>query len=217
MPSRLPLALLALAYWLSTAHANARLVGGEVAPPLPAWTEFCGRLPTECAVDHTEPEIIILTPETRELIEAVNHYVNRSLTAMLDEKHWGKIDQWDLPSDGYGDCEDYQLLKRKLLVEAGLPRRALRMTIVIDEMEKGHALLTVRTPGEDRSAPDEWSGTNVSSGPAGAPRVAWPAELVGVAEPAMRRELARTPRGPVPCNRGLHAAGRRCNAGASSR
>ena len=149
MPSRLPMALVALACWLSTAHANARLVGGEVAPPLPAWTEFCGRLPAECAVDHTEPEIIILTPETRELIEAVNHYVNRSLTAMLDEKHWGKIDQWDLPSDGYGDCEDYQLLKRKLLVEAGLPRRALRMTIVIDEMEKGHALLTVRTPGED--------------------------------------------------------------------
>src|SRR5215204_5859965 len=149
MPSRLPMALVALACWLSTAHANARLVGGEVAPPLPAWTEFCGRLPAECAVDHTEPEIIVLTPETRELIEAVNHYVNRSLTAMLDEKHWGKIDQWDLPSDGYGDCEDYQLLKRKLLVEAGLPRRALRMTIVIDEMEKGHALLTVRTPGED--------------------------------------------------------------------
>src|SRR5215204_847878 len=68
-----------------------------------------------------------------------------------------------------------------------------------------------------RSAPDEWSGTNVSSGSAGAPRVAWPAELVGVAEPAMRRELARTPRGPVPCSRGLHAAGRHCNDGASSR
>src|SRR4051812_15873499 len=64
-------------------------------------------------------------------------------------KTTGKIDQWDLPSDGYGDCEDYQLLKRKLLVEAGLPRRAVRMTIGIDEMEKGHALLTVRTPGED--------------------------------------------------------------------
>src|SRR5215204_5392533 len=40
-----------------------------------------------------------------------------------------------------------------------------------------------------------------------------PAELVGVAEPAMRRELARTPRGPVPCSRGLHAAGRHCNDG----
>jgi predicted transglutaminase-like cysteine proteinase len=75
--------MVAFACWLSAAHANARLVAGEIAPPLPAWTEFCGRLPAECAV------------------------------------------------------------------EAGLPRRALRMTVVIDEMEKGHAVLTVRTPSED--------------------------------------------------------------------
>ena len=75
------------------------------------------------------------------------------------------------------------------------------------------------TPAQRRrcSAPDEWSGLNVSSGLVGAPLGAWAAELVGVAEPAMRRELARTPRGPVPCSQGPHAAGRHCNAGASSR
>lgn len=38
-----------------------------------------------------------------------------------------------MPEDGYGDCEDSQLLKRKLLVEHGLPRHALRMTVVLDE------------------------------------------------------------------------------------
>jgi len=48
-----------------------------------------------------------------------------------------------------GDCEDYQLLKRKLLVEAGLPRRAMRMTVVIDDIDEGHALLTVRTDAGD--------------------------------------------------------------------
>src|SRR3954466_4266538 len=57
-------------------------------------------------------------------------------------------------------------------------------------------------------------GRNVSSGLIEAPRVAWQAELVGAAEPVMRRELARTPRGPVPCSRGPHAAGRHCNDGA---
>src|SRR3954451_2617006 len=57
-------------------------------------------------------------------------------------------------------------------------------------------------------------GRNVSSGLIEAPRVAWQAELVGAAEPVMRRELARTPRGPVPCSRGPHAAGRHCNHGA---
>ena len=34
--------------------------------------------------------------------------------------------------------------------------------------------------------------------------------LVRVGRGAMRRELARTPRGPGPCSRGLHAAGRHC-------
>ena len=44
---------------------------------------------------------------------------------------------------------DYQPLKRKLLVEAGLPRRALRMTVVIDERGDGHAVLMVRTDRGD--------------------------------------------------------------------
>jgi predicted transglutaminase-like cysteine proteinase len=37
----------------------------------------------------------------------------------------------NLAEDGFGDCEDYQLLKRHLLAEAGLPRRAMRMTVVV--------------------------------------------------------------------------------------
>jgi predicted transglutaminase-like cysteine proteinase len=44
-----------------------------------------------------------------------------------------------------GDCEDIQLLKRRVLIEAGLPRRALRMTVVIDELGAGHAVLMART------------------------------------------------------------------------
>ena len=58
-------------------------------------------------------------------------------------------DRWDLAEDGQGDCEDFQLLKRTLLAEDGLPRRALRMTVVIDEQDEGHAVLMVRTDRGD--------------------------------------------------------------------
>jgi predicted transglutaminase-like cysteine proteinase len=68
---------------------------------------------------------------------------------MTDEEHWGISDRWDLPADGFGDCEDYQLLKRRLLAEAGLPRRAMRMTVVVDETGDGHAVLMVRTDRGD--------------------------------------------------------------------
>jgi hypothetical protein len=40
-------------------------------------------------------------------------------------EHWGVIEQWDYPADGKGDCEDYALFKRKILVDEGFPRQAL--------------------------------------------------------------------------------------------
>ena len=107
------------------------------ARPLDAWVEFCARVPSECEVRPDEPAVIKLTPEAWQLLARVNKQVNATIKAMSDQRHWGVPDQWDLPDDGYGDCEDYQLLKRKLLAEEGLPRRAMRMTVVIDDLNLG--------------------------------------------------------------------------------
>jgi len=40
------------------------------------------------------------------------------------------VERWSYPDDGYGDCEDYALLKRRMLIEAGWPREALLLTLV---------------------------------------------------------------------------------------
>ena len=127
------LALAMVASVVTGTQAAPRLVATRSAPALPAWTEFCEQHASECAIDLAEPEAILLDPETLEMVEAVNRHVNHAVAPRGNIDHWGKIDRWDLPTDGQGDCEDYQLLKRKLLVEAGLPRRALRMTVVIDD------------------------------------------------------------------------------------
>ena len=119
------------------------------ARPVAAWTKFCARYPVECAVDPSEPAAIALTPEIWRTLVSVNRRVNARIKPMTDLQHWGVVDQWDFPDDGYGDCEDYQLLKRRLLAERGLPRRAMRMTVVIDEEEQGHAVLMVRTDHGD--------------------------------------------------------------------
>jgi predicted transglutaminase-like cysteine proteinase len=55
------------------------------------------------------------------------------------------VEKWSYPDDGYGDCEDYVLLKRHLLIKAGWPRAALLVTVVRDQRGDGHAVLTVRT------------------------------------------------------------------------
>jgi predicted transglutaminase-like cysteine proteinase len=120
-----------------------------VTRAVPAWLTFCEKRPEECSVDLGEPETISLTRSVWQQILAVNARVNASVEPLTDEAHWGVTDEWDFPADGYGDCEDYQLLKRKLLVEGGLPRRALRMTVVIDQDGEGHAVLMARTDRGD--------------------------------------------------------------------
>lgn len=123
-------------------------VVGE-ARPIAGWVEFCKRLPAECAADPSEPASVTLNAKTWQALVSVNRRVNTTLRAVTDLEHWGMADRWDLPTDGAGDCEDFQLLKRKLLTEAGLPRRAMRMTVVIDEKNEGHAVLMVRTDRGD--------------------------------------------------------------------
>jgi predicted transglutaminase-like cysteine proteinase len=119
------------------------------ARPVLAWAKMCEHMPAECEVNTTEPTTIGLNAKTWQTIVSVNRRVNTTIRPMTDQDHWGVPDRWDIPTDGAGDCEDYQLLKRKLLAEAGLPRRALRMTVVIDEKYEGHAVLMVRTDRGD--------------------------------------------------------------------
>lgn len=119
------------------------------AGPTHAWIKFCKRHPHECRVDLSQPARITLTPSIWEALTQVNERVNSSILAVTDQDHWGVIDRWDYPEDGLGDCEDIQLLKRKLLVQAGLPHRTLRMAAVIDEQGQGHAVLMVLTDQGD--------------------------------------------------------------------
>ena len=119
------------------------------ARPLLAWIDFCNRYPGECGVDRTEPALIALTPRVWQTIISVNRRVNAAIRPVTDLDHWGVPDRWDLAEDGQGDCEDFQLLKRRLLAEAGLPRRAMRMTVVVDDKGEGHAVLMIRTAQGD--------------------------------------------------------------------
>ncbi|KQP88279.1 transglutaminase-like cysteine peptidase [Methylobacterium sp. Leaf117] len=122
---------------------------GVQTRPIAAWVDFCATYAGECAVNTVEPTQITLTAAVWSAIVAVNRRVNKSLVAVTDMDHLHVADRWDLAEDGSGDCEDFQLLKRKLLAEMGLPRRAMRMTVVIDEKGEGHAVLTLITDRGD--------------------------------------------------------------------
>ena len=122
---------------------------GAPARPVAAWNEFCVRYPAECTVNPAEPALIPLTPALWRTLTVVNRRINARIKPITDMAHWGVVDRWDFPDDGLGDCEDIQLLKRRILVERRLPRRALLMTVVIDDIGEGHAVLMVRTDRGD--------------------------------------------------------------------
>jgi len=150
------------------ASGKAALPSAGQAGPTPAWIEFCERQPQECAVDLSERDMIALDQQIWDTIVQINEKVNGTILSVADQDHWGVVDRWDYPDDGVGDCEDIQLLKRKLLVDTGLPRRALRMTVAIDEQDTGHAVLMVRTDFGDfildnkRDAVLRWRETGYS-------------------------------------------------------
>jgi len=119
-------------------------VGADTTVPY-GWVDFCARYRGECADDNRPAQPIALTSEAMHKIRRINAWVNDNIEPVSDAEHWGVVDQWDYPSDGKGDCEDYALLKRRMLMEEGFPRQALLMTVVKEANGDGHAVLTVKT------------------------------------------------------------------------
>ena len=107
--------------------------------------EFCTENPAECKGGQSQPRDIVMTQAAWRDLVKVNRWVNETVKPMTDMDHWGVVEKWSIPTDGYGDCEDYVLLKRKMLIDAGWPREALLITVVRDKMGEGHAVLTVKS------------------------------------------------------------------------
>jgi predicted transglutaminase-like cysteine proteinase len=126
------------------AHASYIPVGPTTRAPI-GWIEFCIEYKPECNTKPSAPRDVVLTAKAWADMVKVNLWVNETIKPMTDLEHWGVIERWNYPDDGYGDCEDYVLLKRRMLMKAGWPREALLITVVRDKKGDGHAVLTVRT------------------------------------------------------------------------
>lgn len=121
----------------------------EVTQPPPGWVEFCVRQPRECAVTTTAPQNLTLSPRAWRGLVRVNTWVNQTIKPLTDLNHWGVLERWSYPDDGYGDCEDYALLKRRILIQSGWPRGALLLTVVRGREDEEHTVLTVTTDKGD--------------------------------------------------------------------
>ena len=119
-------------------------LGSSARAPV-GWTEFCAEYAPECEPRAVEARDVVLSSKAWKDLVRINKWVNDTVKPITDLEHWGVVERWNYPGDGYGDCEDYVLLKRRMLMQAGWPRQALLITVVRDKRGDGHAVLTVKT------------------------------------------------------------------------
>lgn len=131
------------------ALASTAMPSGMGAETPSGYAAFCKRDPSDCAVGEGEADQIAFAPAVWDKLQAANVSVNTAIKPMEDEIHYGRVDYWTIPKDGYGDCEDYALAKRKVLADAGISRRALRIAVAQLPSGEAHAVLTIATDRGD--------------------------------------------------------------------
>lgn len=88
----------------------------------------------------------------RDKLNLVNHEINRRIKYRKDVDSHGRLDQWSSPSQtlasGYGDCEDYALLKMAVLEAQGISLQDMTLVILYDKKRHFyHAVLSVEIQG----------------------------------------------------------------------
>jgi len=126
---------------------NFMRVYGPAEPPY-GFVQLCETSPEHCRPLDIDEDRFEATPQRLSELDEVNRIVNAQVRPLTDMEIYGVSEFWTLPTSS-GDCEDYALLKRKMLVERGWPQSALLLTVVRDELGEGHAILTARTAQGD--------------------------------------------------------------------
>jgi predicted transglutaminase-like cysteine proteinase len=125
---------------------SAMLVGGATTQPVGHY-EFCQSHRSECGrMARANP--VTLDALAWAQLNAVNRQVNSAVRGLTDLQIYGRNEVWTYPTN-LGDCEDYALLKRQLLIAAGWPPSSLLITMVLRPSGDAHAVLTVRTDHGD--------------------------------------------------------------------
>lgn len=123
------------------------VTGGVTSQPIGHY-EFCQKYVAECNVRSKLTAPPRVTEYGWKLVREINASVNNSIIAMTDQEIYGRDEVWEYPTTA-GDCEDYVLLKRKMLIENGFSVSDLLITVVRKPDGEGHAVLTLRTTEGD--------------------------------------------------------------------
>lgn len=134
-----------LAASLTQSHASRDFLSPiqQTNPPIGHY-EFCKQYSNECQVLGRDKGPMHLSRNAWSRMLEINNAVNNQIKPLTDMQIHGVEERWSYPND-VGDCEDYVLLKRHHLIQAGFSPADLLITVVLQPDGAGHAVLTVRT------------------------------------------------------------------------
>lgn len=133
----------------SAAFASPQMTtGGLTSQPIGHY-EFCRANPVECNIRLRDNGPERMTGELWTQLVSVTVGVNAAVKPLNDIDIYGKEEVWAYPDKGVGDCEDYVLEKRRILMRQGIPLSNLLITVLRKADGEGHAVLTVRTDKGD--------------------------------------------------------------------
>ncbi|MGN6489163.1 MAG: transglutaminase-like cysteine peptidase [Devosia sp.] len=122
--------------------------GGLTSIPIGA-SEFCKSHRSECAPNRHVVEAMPLDERRWAQLVDTNNLINAAVVPVTDIDYYHEDEVWAYPTDGYGDCEDFALAKRKALIADGWNPSTLLITVVREVNGAGHAVLMVRTDRGD--------------------------------------------------------------------
>jgi predicted transglutaminase-like cysteine proteinase len=127
----------------ATANSSNMATQGITSQPIGHYN-FCREYPQECNQRSGKTRPMKLTRGDWKKLININYSVNKAIRPLTDLEMHGVEELWSYPNN-VGDCEDYVLLKRNMLQQAGFSPADLLITVVKQPDGSGHAVLTVRT------------------------------------------------------------------------
>lgn len=122
-------------------------VSGYTTQPIGHYN-YCKQYSSDCKIRSNDTKPIELTRQRWDDLVKINSYSNNTVRPVTDLEAYNQEELWVYP-ESFGDCEDYVLMKRQMLMQRGWPASNLLITVVRQPNGDGHAVLTVRTDRGD--------------------------------------------------------------------
>jgi predicted transglutaminase-like cysteine proteinase len=130
------------------ADALAPIVGRSATLAPFQHVRFCLRYPADCQPSSVHNARVEFNPQTIELIRRVNNAVNQTIAPRDKNYEKNLKDGWTIAPSA-GDCNDYAVTKRHMLLKNGFPSSALLLSVIKTPSGVGHLVLIVATTKQD--------------------------------------------------------------------